>query len=51
LVGSDFSERKAILVHGFEHASPKIPLELVVRAFEIIAVEVAGIHLVLLHTS
>jgi hypothetical protein len=51
LVGSGFAERKAILVYGFEHTPPKIPLEPAVRAFEIIAAEVADVHLGPRHTA
>jgi hypothetical protein len=51
LMGSGFAERKAILVYGFEHTPPKIPLEPAVRAFEVIAAKVAGVHLGPRHTA
>jgi len=33
LLGSEFPERKAVLVIGYEHTPPKIPLEPAVRGF------------------
>jgi hypothetical protein len=45
LLGSQFSERKAVLVIGYEHTPPKIPLEPAVRGFEILASEVLGLNL------
>lgn len=40
LSGSGFSERKAIVIYGFEHEPPEIPLETTIEAFELIAEEV-----------
>lgn len=45
LSDSEFSERKAVLIYGFEHDPPKIPLETAVEDFELIAREVQGIPL------
>jgi len=36
---------KALIIYGFEHATPLIPLEPAVRAFELIATQVAGVRL------
>lgn len=36
---------KAVLIYGFEHATPKVSLEPAVRAFELIATRVAGVRL------
>jgi hypothetical protein len=36
---------KAVLIYGFEHATPQVPLEPAVRAFELIATKVAGVRL------
>ena len=36
---------KAIVIYGFEHATPRVPLEPAVRAFELIATKVAGVRL------
>jgi hypothetical protein len=45
LIKSDFSERKAIIVFGYEHAPPLIELNRAVKSFEVIAKEVWGIEL------
>jgi hypothetical protein len=45
LLDSHFTERKAVLVVGYEHSPPKIPLEPAVRGFELLATEVCGIEL------
>jgi hypothetical protein len=45
LLGSGFAERKAILVVGYEHTPPKIPLEPAVRGFELLASQVLGLNL------
>jgi hypothetical protein len=42
---SAFRERKAIIVFGFEHTPPVIDLEVAVKSFEVIAVQVVGINL------
>ena len=36
---------KAVLIYGFEHATPQVSLEPAVRAFELIATRVAGVRL------
>ena len=36
---------KAVIIYGFEHATPRVPLEPAVRAFELIATQVAGVRL------
>jgi hypothetical protein len=38
-------ERKAVLVIGYEHEPPQIPLSPLFRAFEVVARGVCGIHL------
>ena len=45
LLDSGFSERKAVVVFGYEHTPPHISLEPAVKAFELIAAGVAGIRL------
>lgn len=45
LQGLDGALSKAVLVYGFEHATPRISLEPAVRAFELIATRVAGVRL------
>jgi hypothetical protein len=45
LLRSGFAERKAVVVIGYEHSPPKIPLEPAIRSFEVIAAEVVGIRL------
>lgn len=45
LLNSSFQERKAVIVFGYEHTPPKIPLEPAVKAFELIADKVVGLHL------
>lgn len=42
---SRFSERKAVIVFGYEHSPPRIDLELAVMAFEIVAEHVNGLTL------
>lgn len=36
---------KAVIIYGFEHATPRVSLEPAVRAFELIATQVAGVRL------
>ena len=36
---------RAVLIYGFEHATPQVPLEPAVLAFELIATKVAGVRL------
>lgn len=45
LLDSEFTERKAILVVGYEHTPPKIPLEAAIRGFELIATEVMALRI------
>jgi len=45
LLESRFTERKAIIVFGYEHTPPKIPLEPALASFELIADRVTGIQL------
>jgi len=45
LLGSGFSERKAIIIIGYEHSPPRTPLESAIRSFELIASNVLGIRL------
>lgn len=45
LQDSGFSERKAVLIYGFEHDPPEIDLEPTIEAFELIAEEVRGVNL------
>jgi hypothetical protein len=45
LLGSDFPERKAVLVIGYEHTPPVIPLEPAIRGFELLAAEVLRLKL------
>lgn len=45
LLGSGFSERKAVVIYGFEHDPPEITLETTIEAFELIAEEIHGINL------
>ena len=45
LVRSAFTERKAVVVVGYEHSPPQISLEPAVRGFELLATEVRGVDL------
>lgn len=36
---------KAVLIYGFEHATPQVPLEPAIQAFELIATRVARVRL------
>jgi hypothetical protein len=45
LIGSSFKERKAVMVLGYEHSPPVIPLEPAIRGFEFLAKKVARIAL------
>jgi|SRR5579859_1110428 len=45
LLESGFTERKGIVVYGFEHTPPQVALELAVRSFEVIARDVVGLRL------
>ena len=41
----ELQERKAVAVIGYEHSPPQIHLEPLVRSFEILAKEIAGVNL------
>lgn len=41
----DATLSKAVMIYGFEHSTPRISLEPAVRAFELIATQVAGVRL------
>ncbi len=45
LIESEFSERRAIVVFGYEHLPPQIDITPAIDSFEIIAREVTGIKL------
>ena len=45
LAGSDFEERKALMVIGYEHDPPKIEVGTAVEALELITEEVQGVRL------
>jgi hypothetical protein len=45
LIRSTFTERKGVIIYGFEHNPPVIDLEPAIRSFEIIAEQVMGIRL------
>lgn len=45
LLGSNFVERKAVLVIGYEHTPPLIPLEPAIQGFEVLATEVLHLRL------
>lgn len=45
LLESRFVERKAVIVLGYEHTPPQLPLEPAVRAFEAIATQVLSLPL------
>jgi hypothetical protein len=45
LIESGFSERKAIVVFGYEHSPPLIDITTAVESFEVIPKQVVGIEL------
>jgi hypothetical protein len=45
LISSKFTERKGIVIFGFEHRPPKLDLEIAIKSFELIAKEVVRIRL------
>jgi hypothetical protein len=45
LMQSQFAERRALIVFGYEHAPPEIPLEPAVIGFELLTNHVAGLRL------
>lgn len=40
LIGSGFSERKAIIVFGYEHSPPQIDITVAIESFEVVAKQV-----------
>lgn len=42
---SQFTERRAVVVFGYEHDPPQVNLDIAVSAFEVIAMQVLGIKL------
>jgi hypothetical protein len=51
LLNSQFAERKAVMVYGFTHTPPRIELEPAIRAFEVVAAQVAKIQLGQRHSA
>jgi hypothetical protein len=51
LIGSSFTESKAIMVFGYEHIPAQIDLEPALKSFELIAEHVLGIDLSERHTA
>ena len=45
LINSDFEERKGVIVIAYEHDPPKIPVDVLVDCFELIALRIVGIPL------
>jgi hypothetical protein len=45
LMESNFTERKAVIIFGYEHSPPQIDIITAVRSFEMIAKQVVGIEL------
>jgi hypothetical protein len=45
LIESGFSERKAIVVFGYEHSPPQIDITTAIDSFEVVAKQVVGIKL------
>jgi len=45
LANSEFTEHKAVIIFGYEHTPPRIPLDPTIRAFELVASDVVGLHL------
>lgn len=45
LIKLDRAERKAVVVVGYEHTPPQVPLAPLLRAFEVIAAEVSNLEL------
>jgi hypothetical protein len=45
LLGLSVPERKAVVVVGYEHTPPNIPLTPLLHAFEVVAAQVAGVKL------
>lgn len=45
LLGSGLPERKGVIVFGYEHVEPRIPLDPAIHSFELLAARVLEIHL------
>jgi len=45
LIESGFTERKAIIVFGYEHSPPLIDISIAIESFEAVAKQVVGIEL------
>jgi hypothetical protein len=45
LIESEFLERKAILVFGYEHSPPQIHITRAINSFEVVATQVVGIDM------
>jgi hypothetical protein len=45
LIESSFTERKAVIIFGYEHSPPQIDIITAVRSFEMTAKQVVGIEL------
>jgi hypothetical protein len=45
LIASGLSERKAVLIFGYEHTPPVVPLEAALASFELVARQVLGLRL------
>ena len=51
LVTSGLAERKAILIFGYEHTPPRVPIEQAVLGFELLAANLLGIALTPRHQA
>ena len=45
LMNSGFSERKAVVIFGYEHSPPLIAITTAIESFEVVAKEVVGVEL------
>ncbi len=45
LIQSEFRERKAVIIFGYEHTPPRMDLTVVIRCFELISDQIIGIRL------
>jgi hypothetical protein len=45
LLESGLRERKAVLIFGFEHAPPRVSLDVAIRSFELLSGAIMGIRL------
>ena len=45
LICSDRNERKAVVIFGYEHTPPQLPLDTAIQGFELLALQVIGVHL------